>query len=114
MQGRGESFVATQAINDPATGARAYNPGDTVNEGAVAHADWLVIGENVEPVAGAVMAEPAHNAGHAVWAAYAVSLGADAGVAEGLSRAQLIKATEGAELHGQLAPKPTGGTGAGG
>src|SRR5215831_4715340 len=105
MQGRGESFVATQAIYEPTSGALAYNPGDAVHEAVVASCDWVVLGENVEAVAGAAMSEPAHNASHAVWAAYAVSLGADASAADGLSRAQLIKATENAELHGQLAGK---------
>jgi hypothetical protein len=75
-------------------GVRAYNPGDLVPAEAVdGPAAWLAIGDDVEPTEIIPVPQPAANASHAVWAAYAVSLGMSADEAAGMSRAGLIKAT---------------------
>jgi len=74
-------------------GALAYNPGDLVHEDAVTGPDaTLAVGDDVEPVAGAVLDAPAKNASQAAWAAYAVSRGADRDAAAGMSRAELVNA----------------------
>jgi hypothetical protein len=46
--------------------------------------------DDVEPVEGVRLEVPALNASQSQWAAYAVSTGADADAAAGMTRAQLI------------------------
>lgn len=88
-------YRAIRAIDH--NGARAYNPGDPVHADAVEGEDaWLILGEDVEPSGVMTLDRPAANASQAAWAAYAVSRGVlKAAEAEGMSRAALIKATEG-------------------
>jgi hypothetical protein len=71
-------------------GVRAFNAGDLVHESLVEGPDaWLTL-DDVEPVAGVRLEVPALNASQSAWAAYAVSTGADADAAAGMTRAQLI------------------------
>jgi hypothetical protein len=89
----GYTWVAIRAIDS--NGARAYNPGDQVHDDAVNGPDaWLVPGTDVRPADGLKLDRPALNASQASWAAYAVSRGMDPDEAAGLSRADLIDATE--------------------
>ncbi|HEY5987034.1 MAG TPA: hypothetical protein VIV12_11765 [Streptosporangiaceae bacterium] len=76
-------------------GARAYNVGDLVPGSAVeGDAAWLTLGEDVEPTGDLPLDRPARNASQAAWVAYAVSRGMGRDEAEGMSRADLVKATQ--------------------
>lgn len=87
----GYDFAAIRQIT--VNGVIAYNPGDLVHESAVeGPGAWLILGVDVEPRPGAKIAMPPRNASQAVWAAYAVTRGADADEAAGMSRAQLAAA----------------------
>jgi hypothetical protein len=99
VRATGYNYVAARAIFDPETQARAFNPGDDVPDSAVEgeHA-WLVLGEDVEPVAGARLERPANSASHAAWVEFAVGEGAEREAAEGMTRKELI-----AEFGGERA-----------
>jgi hypothetical protein len=88
MQAVGMNY---RAVRDIAyNGVRAFNAGDLVHEALVdgPHA-WVTL-DDVEPVEGVRLEVPALNASQSQWAAYAVSTGADADAAAGMTRAQLI------------------------
>jgi hypothetical protein len=90
----GMDYVATEIINDPATGARAYNPGDLVHESAVvgdAKVPWIQLGINVEVRAGASVSRPPKNAPHAAWVEFAVAEGCPRPMAEEATRKELIR-----------------------
>lgn len=89
----GMDYKALHVITDPATGARAYNPGDLVHESAVVgDRAWLALGVDVEPREGVSVSRPPKNAPQAAWVEFAVAEGCDRDQAEGLTRKQLIDA----------------------
>jgi hypothetical protein len=75
-------------------GVRAYNPGDPVDAAVVEGPDAWVSFEDVEPSGVIPVERPARNASQAAWAAYAVSRGISRDEADGMSRAELIAATD--------------------
>lgn len=93
----------------------AYSAGQLVHETAVdGPAAWLRLGEDVEPVEGAVIPAPARDASQGAWAAFMISRGLDADTAAGMSRAQLIDAYDQSEVtapaaKGRAAPKAAAG-----
>lgn len=71
----------------------AYNPGDLVHESAVdGPAAWLALGDDVDPVEGAIIPAPSRNASQGAWASFMTARGLDPDTAAGMTRAQLIDA----------------------
>ena len=100
MEAPGMLFVALRDIPGAGdTSAVAYRAGDLVHESNVEPAGALRIGDDVAAREGVQLDRPAKNASQAAWAAYAVSLGADADKVADMSRADLIKACDVAEAH---------------
>jgi|SRR5215469_126522 len=92
MRPLGYNYVATRAIFDPSTGARAYSVGAEVPDSAVEGDNaWLVLGDDVMPVEGARLEMPKRSASHAAWVNFAVGEGATRDEAEAASRADLIE-----------------------
>jgi hypothetical protein len=75
-------------------GVRAYNPGDPVDALVVEGDGAWVSPDDVEPSGVIPLETPPKSASQARWAAYAVSRGMDPDEAAGMSRADLIDATE--------------------